>query len=72
MRLYSTSLPSSGDTAIIGGGLAGLGLAFNLLEKSKGEISITIYDKAPVGEGGASSVAGGYVPYLVRLALCQG
>lgn len=69
MRLYATSLASGGDTAIIGGGLAGLGLAFNLLEKSEGGISITIYDKAPVGEGGASSVAGGYVPSLSFVSL---
>ena len=45
------------DVAIVGGGLAGLGLAHNLLEMQG--VTITIYDKAEVGQGGASSVAGG-------------
>jgi len=45
---------------IVGGGLAGLSTAFHLLEK-KSNVHVTILDKAPVGKGGASSVAGGYV-----------
>ena len=57
------------NVAIVGGGLAGLSVAYNLLdiisEKRNGGIAhtkglrITLYDKANVGEGGASSVAGG-------------
>lgn len=53
--------------SIVGGGLAGLSVAYNLLDlvaSSKDDrdakgMQITIYDKARVGEGGASSVAGG-------------
>jgi ribulose 1,5-bisphosphate synthetase/thiazole synthase len=62
-RLYATSLSQkksngcSVDVAIVGGGLAGLGLAHHLLEMEG--VNITIYDKAEVGQGGASSVAGG-------------
>jgi hypothetical protein len=54
------------NVAIIGGGLAGLSTAHHLLEKTKldqGALRVTIFDKAPVGMGGASSVAGGYVRY---------
>lgn len=43
---------------IVGGGLAGLSTAFHLLQK-KPDVHITILDKASVGTGGASSVAGG-------------
>jgi ribulose 1,5-bisphosphate synthetase/thiazole synthase len=49
--------PRCTDIAIVGGGLAGLALAHNLLQKSG--VHVTIYDKAGVGQGGASSVAGG-------------
>jgi hypothetical protein len=51
---------------ILGGGLAGLALAHNLFEKSEfsSSLHITIYDTAPVGQGGASAVAGGYVHSL--------
>ena len=58
--------------AIVGGGLAGLSTAYHLLDSSieqreerggggggGGGLHITIFDKAEVGEGGASSVAGG-------------
>lgn len=52
--------------AIVGGGLAGLSTAFHLLDiagnnriKFPRGIEITVFDKALVGEGGASSVAGG-------------
>lgn len=50
---------------IIGGGLAGLSVAYHLLDISEKNtensdpLHIVIYDKAKVGEGGASSVAGG-------------
>lgn len=52
--------------AIVGGGLAGLSTAFHLLEQANergttGPIKITILDKANVGMGGASSVAGGLI-----------
>ena len=59
--MFGTTLKSSTttDVAIVGGGLAGLGLAHNLLEKKCQDVKITIYDKADVGKGGASSVAGG-------------
>lgn len=54
------------NVAIIGGGLAGLSTAFHLLDiagknrtKFPTGIQITVFDKTLVGEGGASSVAGG-------------
>lgn len=43
--------------AIIGGGLAGMGTAFHLLDKSD-TVQVTVFDKASVGAAGASSVAG--------------
>jgi hypothetical protein len=43
---------------IVGGGLAGLSTAYQLLQKSP-SLDITIIDKAPPGTAGASSVAGG-------------
>jgi glycine/D-amino acid oxidase-like deaminating enzyme len=61
--------------AIIGGGLAGLSTAYHLLlhhntpnnNSKEGGIHITIYDTAEVGEGGASSVAGGLLhPFSPR------
>lgn len=55
------------NIAIIGGGLAGLSAAYHLLDiagnsgasASTPGMQITIYDKANVGKGGASAVAGG-------------
>jgi len=47
------------NIGIVGGGLAGLSTAFHMLQKTNGACHITIYDKGPVGTGGASSVAGG-------------
>ena len=54
------------NVAIVGGGLAGLSTAYHLLDSAGNSmdkfpegIQITIFDKALVGEGGASSVAGG-------------
>ncbi len=53
------------NIAIIGGGLAGLSTSYHLLDIASGDsdvqkrLHITIFDKAEVGEGGASSVAGG-------------
>jgi hypothetical protein len=76
-----SSTRSSNDihsVAIIGGGLAGLSTAHHFIQKQPG-IQITIFDKAPVGTAGASSVAGGYVPcstlillYTLHLLLCLG
>ncbi|KAL7466037.1 hypothetical protein ACHAXS_006331 [Conticribra weissflogii] len=62
------------NIAIIGGGLAGLSVAYHLLDGLKNSqlnpsnrLRITIYDKAEVGEGGASSVAGGLLhPFSPR------
>jgi len=55
--------PEIGNVAIVGGGLAGLSTAFHLLQKSaslhRRTPRITIIDKNPPGNGGASSVAGG-------------
>ena len=72
LNMASKSYRSSTDSrpitkvAIVGGGLAGLSTAYHLLEISgnvedrfRGGIQITIFDKTSVGEGGASSVAGG-------------
>ncbi|KAI2509271.1 FAD dependent oxidoreductase [Fragilaria crotonensis] len=57
LQASSLSPSSCTDIAIVGGGLAGLALAHNLLQESG--VHVTIYDKAVVGQGGASSVAGG-------------
>ena len=63
-KLSSSSLETSDSTApprkiaVVGGGLAGLSTAFHLLDKSRG-LHVTVFDKAEVGTGGASSVAGG-------------
>uniref|UniRef100_A0A7S4R3E4 FAD dependent oxidoreductase domain-containing protein n=1 Tax=Ditylum brightwellii TaxID=49249 RepID=A0A7S4R3E4_9STRA len=65
------------NVAIVGGGLAGLSVAYQLLEKAndaeaddeseKEIICITILDKTHVGMGGASSVAGGLLhPFSPR------
>jgi hypothetical protein len=53
------------NIAIVGGGLAGLSTAFHLLEKTQSRCRVTIFDTAPVGTAGASSVAGGYVTFTV-------
>ena len=70
------STSSVTNVAIIGGGLAGLSTAYHLLDiaggnasyKSKGRgLQITIFDKANIGKGGASSVAGGLIhPFSPR------
>ena len=57
------------NIAIVGGGLAGLSTAFHLLEKTQSRCRVTIFDTAPVGTAGASSVAGGYVTFTVIPAL---
>jgi len=46
------------NVGIVGGGLAGLSVAFHMIQK-KPSVNITIIDKALPGTGGASSVAGG-------------
>lgn len=43
--------------AIVGGGLAGMGTLFHLLDQSD-DAEVTVFDRAPVGTAGASSVAG--------------
>ena len=61
------SLPSAGgertaapeSVAIVGGGLAGLSVAYHLIDggSSRGgrRRRVTVFDRCPVGEGGASS-----------------
>ena len=55
---------------ILGGGLAGLSMAYHLLsllqqQQQPSRFDITIYDTAhEIGTGGASAVAGGYVVIL--------
>ncbi len=58
-RQWSTSLAASPKIAIVGGGLAGLSTAYHLLEQATNSLHVTIWDKEPVGVGGASAVAGG-------------
>jgi len=54
--------------AIIGGGLAGLSVAYHLLKQQQTCVSVTIFDSMPSpGVGGASSVAGGLLhPFSPR------
>jgi FAD dependent oxidoreductase len=49
--------------AIVGGGLAGLSTAYQWIEKMLPghALQVTVMDSEAVGQGGASSVAGGYV-----------
>jgi glycine/D-amino acid oxidase-like deaminating enzyme len=56
------------SVAVVGGGLAGLSVSYQLLEKTKGtSMQLTIIDKDGPGEGGASSVAGGLLhPFSPR------
>lgn len=62
------------NVAVVGGGLAGLSVSFQLLEKSRGtKMQLTIIDKNLPGEGGASSVAGGLLhPFSPRGKLIHG
>lgn len=63
-------LNSKRHIRILGGGLAGLSMAYHLLalqqqQQSQQQFDITIYDTAhEIGTGGASAVAGGYVIYI--------
>ena len=56
------------NIAVVGGGLAGLSVSYQLLSKTKGtDMKLTIIDKDQPGEGGASSVAGGLLhPFSPR------
>jgi hypothetical protein len=65
----ATRLHSVSSLGIVGGGLAGLSTAFHILDKTQGACHVTIYDKSPVGTGGASSVAGGYVPCMLHYCM---
>lgn len=56
VKLFSTK-PE--NIAIVGGGLGGLSTAYHLRQALGRDAQITIFDKCNVGEGGASSVAGG-------------
>lgn len=56
VKLFSTK-PE--NIAIVGGGLGGLSTAYHLRQTLGQDTQITIFDKCNVGEGGASSVAGG-------------
>jgi len=66
---FSTRINTTRDTStcppqisIVGGGLAGLSTAYHFLTRVDNcDAVVTIYDKFPVGKGGASAVAGGYV-----------
>jgi glycine/D-amino acid oxidase-like deaminating enzyme len=50
------------NVAIVGGGLAGLSTAYHLLRKTQPHsLDLSIFDTHPVGTGGASAIAGGYV-----------
>mmetsp|Transcript_16961 Transcript_16961/g.23572 ORF Transcript_16961/g.23572 Transcript_16961/m.23572 type:complete len:549 (+) Transcript_16961:135-1781(+) len=74
-NLLGTTCDDINNVAIVGGGLAGLSAAYHLLEKTivnKNEegydsLRLTVFDTAPVGTGGASSVAGGLLhPFSPR------
>lgn len=60
--------PNVNNIAVVGGGLAGLSVSYQLLSKTKGtNTKLTIIDKDQPGEGGASSVAGGLLhPFSPR------
>jgi len=53
-----TTFDKEPTIAIVGGGLAGLSVAYHISHIAPGA-HITIFDKASPGQGGASSVAGG-------------
>jgi flavin-dependent dehydrogenase len=55
-RLYMTKV------CVYGGGLAGLSLSYHLLQLPT-QWDLTIVDTHPVGTGGASAIAGGYVHF---------
>ena len=58
--LDAAPLPSSSRVAIVGGGLAGLSTAINLIDGGSEQLqSIHVYDAFEVGCGGASAVAAG-------------
>ena len=64
LRLSASVLDMEPRTiTVVGGGMAGLSTTYHLLQKASPGSHVTIIDKAPVGTAGASSVAGGYVPY---------
>ena len=58
--ITGSSLPKNhpGSVAIVGGGLAGVSVAYHLLARQP-RTNITVFDKADPGMGGASAVAGG-------------
>ena len=60
--------PKAKNIAVVGGGLAGLSVSYQLLSKARGTITkLAIIDKDQPGEGGASSVAGGLLhPFSPR------
>lgn len=51
--------PPPQRVAVIGGGLAGLGCAFHLLNSSTHPLDVDVFDPCTAGEGGASAVAAG-------------
>lgn len=63
--------------AIVGGGLAGLSTAYHLLQKTQRSgplVEICVFDNHPVGTGGASAIAGGYVGcerFIVSTGCCD-
>ena len=71
LRKISVSIHAKSKIAIIGGGLAGLSVAFHLLTQRNERnadsvgLAITVIDKSLPGKGGASAVAGGYVPFVL-------
>lgn len=49
--------------AVVGAGLAGIAVAWHLLELSKASISLDIFDPTPIGEGVSGSASGLLNPY---------
>jgi NADPH-dependent 2,4-dienoyl-CoA reductase/sulfur reductase-like enzyme len=60
LGMHGSPVRSYMKVCVYGGGLAGLSVAYHLLQLPA-VWDVTIVDPQPVGTGGASAIAGGYV-----------